>query len=131
MLDAVVVNDHPRCRISPDTYRTLLLLLHGAGLRISEALGLTLADVDLDAGILCVRESKFYKTRLVPIGKDLIRILTLYSVRGVQTQTVAATRRENVRHFCPCAPRRLIRLPCRRGKAQRDVKCPLGEQPHV
>ena len=80
LLDAVVVNDHPRCRISPDTYRTLLLLLYGAGLRISEALALTLADVDLDAGILCVRESKFYKTRLVPIGKDLIRILTLYSV---------------------------------------------------
>ena len=25
LLDAVVVNDHPRCRISPDTYRTLLL----------------------------------------------------------------------------------------------------------
>lgn len=67
LLDAVAVSDHPRCRIDPNTHRTLLLLLYGAGLRISEALALTLADVDLDSGILCIRESKFYKTRLVPI----------------------------------------------------------------
>ena len=57
-LDAVVVTDHPRCRIGPVTHPTLLLLLYGAGLRISEALALTLADIDLDAGILCIRESK-------------------------------------------------------------------------
>jgi site-specific recombinase XerD len=81
LLDAVVSNDHPRCRIDPDTFRTILLLLYGAGLRISEALSLTLADVDLDAGVLCIRESKFYKTRLVPIGDDLLRILTRYAAR--------------------------------------------------
>jgi integrase/recombinase XerD len=84
LLDAVPANDHPRCRIDPDTYRTLLLLLYGAGLRISEALVLTLADVDLNAGVLCIRESKFYKTRMVPIGSDLIRILTLYAVKRRQ-----------------------------------------------
>ena len=81
LLDAVATTDHPRCRIDPDTHRTLLLLLYGAGLRISEALALTLADVDLDSGILRVSESKFYKTRLVPIGADLIRILNLYTAR--------------------------------------------------
>jgi integrase/recombinase XerD len=61
LLDAVAVTDHPRCRIDPDTHRTLLLLLYGAGLRVSEALALTVADVDLDSGILHIRESKFYK----------------------------------------------------------------------
>lgn len=50
------------------TFRTLLLLLYGAGLRISEALALTVGDVDLTSGLLTVRESKFYKTRLVPLG---------------------------------------------------------------
>jgi hypothetical protein len=40
LLDAVAVSDHPRCRIDPNTHRTLLLLLYGAGLRISEALAL-------------------------------------------------------------------------------------------
>ena len=52
LLDAVIANDHPRNHIDPGTYRVLLLLLYGAGLRISEALALTMADVDLAAGIL-------------------------------------------------------------------------------
>ena len=56
----------------------LLLLLYGAGLRISEALSLTLADVNLTAGILTIRESKFYKTRLVPISPALTGVLATY-----------------------------------------------------
>jgi len=68
-----------RCNLSPLTCRTLLLLLYGTGLRISEALGLDLADVDLEAGILHIRESKFYKTRLVPTGADLTRVLAHYA----------------------------------------------------
>ncbi|WP_321574817.1 tyrosine-type recombinase/integrase [Paraburkholderia franconis] len=58
---------------------TLLLLLYGTGLRIGEAVGLNLADVDLDSGILCIRESKFYKTRLVPTGPDLTSVLVQYA----------------------------------------------------
>jgi integrase len=91
LLDAVAVSDHPRCRIDPDTHRTLLLLLYGAGLRISEALALTLADVDLGSGILCIRESKFYKTRLVPIGADLIRILIPHAARRRQQHAESAS----------------------------------------
>jgi len=79
LLDAVITNDHPRNHIDPGTYRVLLLLLYGAGLRISEALALTMADVDLAAAILVIRESKFYKTRLVPIGGDLGRVLIWYA----------------------------------------------------
>jgi site-specific recombinase XerD len=78
LLDATDAIDHPRSSIDPDTYRTLLLLLYGAGLRISEALALTLADVDLTEGILHIRESKFYKTRMVPLSADLIQVLTRY-----------------------------------------------------
>ena len=54
------------------------LLLFGAALRISEALSLTLADVDLPAGVLTIRESKFYKTRLVPMGPGLTSALSSY-----------------------------------------------------
>lgn len=39
----------------PLVYSTLLGLLASTGMRISEALGLTLADIDLDKGILLVR----------------------------------------------------------------------------
>src|SRR5664279_1503528 len=91
LLDAVAANDHPCCRIDPDTYRTILLLLYGAGLRISEALALTVADVDLDAAVLCIRESKFYKSRLVPIGDDLLRILAPYAARCRQQHAGAAS----------------------------------------
>jgi site-specific recombinase XerD len=65
-------------RLSPQTVRTLLLLLYGAALRISEALKLERADVDLQLGILTVRHSKFFKTRLVPIGPKLTQVLRNY-----------------------------------------------------
>jgi integrase/recombinase XerD len=69
----------PRTVLQGATLRPLLLLLYGAGLRISEALALTLADVDLRASLLTIRESKFYKTRLVPIGPQLTAILRAYA----------------------------------------------------
>ena len=66
------------CKLELLTLRALLLLLYGAGLRISEALRLTLADVDLEQRLLTIRETKFYKTRLVPLGPDLSQALTGY-----------------------------------------------------
>ena len=67
-----------RCNLSSLTCRTLLLLLYGTGLRIGEALGLDLADVDLESALLRIRETKFYKTRIVPVGADLTRVLRDY-----------------------------------------------------
>ena len=64
--------------IEPRTLRTLLLLLFGTGLRLGEALKLRLADVDLQQDLLTIRETKFYKTRWVPIGPGLARILREY-----------------------------------------------------
>lgn len=72
-------NSREHINLSPITFRTLLLLLYGTGLRIGEALGLDMADVDLDDGILQVRDTKFYKTRIVPFGPDLTKVLTLYT----------------------------------------------------
>lgn len=65
--------------LSPNMTRALLLLLYGAGLRISEALQLEQADVDLKERLLCVRRSKFFKTRLVPIGPKLAKVLADYA----------------------------------------------------
>jgi integrase/recombinase XerD len=47
------------------TYATLIALLSATGLRISEALKLTIADVTNDG--LLIRETKFRKSRLVPL----------------------------------------------------------------
>jgi integrase/recombinase XerD len=65
-------------RLQPDTLRVMLLLLYGTGLRISEAVGLTKADVDLEQGVLTIRLTKFYKTRLVGLGSDLCGALHDY-----------------------------------------------------
>lgn len=70
--------ERPACKLEPATMRALLLLLYGAGLRISEALRLTLADCDLEQSLLTIRETKFYKSRLVPLGPDLSQALKLY-----------------------------------------------------
>ena len=67
-----------RCNLSSLTCRTVLLVLYGTGLRIGEALGLDLADVDLESALLRIRETKFYKTRIVPVGADLTRVLRDY-----------------------------------------------------
>ena len=78
LLDATACCESPRSKLQPYTLRMLLLLLYGVGLRISEALSLTLANVDLPAGLLTIRESKFYKSRLVPMSPALTGALGVY-----------------------------------------------------
>jgi site-specific recombinase XerD len=64
--------------LQADTFKTLLLTLYGTGLRISEALSLTLANADLPESLLVVHNSKFFKTRIVPTGPRLTEHLRLY-----------------------------------------------------
>lgn len=54
-------------------------LLYCCGLRISEALSLKLKDVDLENGIITVRESKFDKDRLIPLSNSLRTIFNEYA----------------------------------------------------
>jgi len=61
--------------------RTLLLFLYATGLRVGEALNLTQGDVDLRAGLVSVRESKFFKSRLVPLGPQLMKASANYVAR--------------------------------------------------
>ena len=51
-----------------------------SGLRISEALGLTLDNVDLEKGILSIYSSKFGKSRLIPLHSSTLKVLTDYRV---------------------------------------------------
>ncbi|MBI2502400.1 MAG: tyrosine-type recombinase/integrase [Candidatus Latescibacteria bacterium] len=68
----------PTGSLRPHTYATLLGLLYCTGLRISEALALRLAEVDLDANTLWVRDSKFRKSRLVPLGPRVSQAVRCY-----------------------------------------------------
>jgi integrase/recombinase XerD len=50
-------------------------------LRLGEAIRLKHEDADFRNAALTIRETKFGKSRLVPIGKDLVSILRLYRIR--------------------------------------------------
>lgn len=63
------------------TYHCLFGLIAVAGLRHSEALDLRRDDVDLDQGILTIRETKFGKTRLVPLHATTVAVLSDYAAR--------------------------------------------------
>jgi integrase/recombinase XerD len=65
--------------LRPKTYYYILGLLSVTGLRISEALNLDRADVDLDESMLIVRKTKFGKTRLVPLHTSAISALADYA----------------------------------------------------
>jgi site-specific recombinase XerD len=70
-----------RVGIEPATMRTILLLLYATGVRVSEALALNHSDLDLEACVLTVRLTKFYKTRLVPFGTQLKHVLAQHMGR--------------------------------------------------
>jgi integrase/recombinase XerD len=61
--------------------RALVELLYGAGLRVSEAVGLDKSGVDLDARLVrCI--GKGSKERVVPIGRQAVQALRRYLSRG-------------------------------------------------
>jgi integrase/recombinase XerD len=76
--------------LEPYTFRALLLLLYGAGLRVSEALALNLADVDLAAALITIRQTKFDKTRLVALGPELNQALAQYLAMRRSSSDVTA-----------------------------------------
>lgn len=69
----------PTNGLHPRTYVTLFGLLVTTGLRISEALNLSPQDADLCTGVLTIRETKFRKSRLVPLHPSTLQALKQYS----------------------------------------------------
>lgn len=57
---------------------TIFGLLSVTGMRVSEVLNLDLEDVDLDCGVLTIRNSKFGKSRLVPVHATTCDVLRIY-----------------------------------------------------
>lgn len=70
-----------RSGLHPATYATLIGLLAVTGLRISEAIALDDADVDLAEGVLSIHRTKFGKSRLVPLHPSTTRALRRYRQR--------------------------------------------------
>lgn len=74
------------------TYRTLLGLLSVTGMRVGEAIRLDRGDVDFVQGVITVRDSKFGKSRLLPLHPSTVAALRRYlRLRNSDEQTTAAS----------------------------------------
>lgn len=60
------------------TLRCMIALAYCAGLRISELLGLKMTDVRLADGTVEIRESKFFKSRCLPLSSSAVKVLRDY-----------------------------------------------------
>lgn len=72
-------------RLSPehraDTYRTLIALVAVTGMRVGEAVRLDRDDVDLDRGLLTIRNTKYGKSRQLPLHDSTVEALAAYARR--------------------------------------------------
>jgi integrase len=73
----------PTGSIRPLLYTTLLGLIAATGMRIAEALALCLDDVT--AGGLVIRETKFQKSRLLPLHATVQQVLDRYLIARRET----------------------------------------------
>lgn len=69
----------PADGLRPRTYAALIGLMTCTGLRITEALTLEAGEVDLQDGVLTIRQTKFHKSRLVPLHPSAIGPLRDYA----------------------------------------------------
>jgi integrase/recombinase XerD len=72
--------DSARFGLTAATCRTVIGLLAVTGMRVSEALGLDNDDVDWERGVLVVRQSKFERSREVPLHDSTLDALRAYAV---------------------------------------------------
>jgi integrase len=81
ILDAAEVTCLPAGFVTPNVIRAFLLTVYAAGLRSGEAMRLRRKDLDLGERLLTVWDTKFFKSRLVPIGSGLANTLGNYLER--------------------------------------------------
>ena len=68
----------PRGSLRPATFETVFGLMASTGLRVSEAIHLQDADVDLKRAMLIVRQTKFAKSRQLPVHPSSVEALARY-----------------------------------------------------
>ena len=78
MVMAAARRTGPKGSLHPIAISTLIGLLYSTGLRISEALKLTLEDIDLKRRLLLIRQTKFKKSRWVPLSTSTAKALRVF-----------------------------------------------------
>jgi integrase/recombinase XerD len=78
LLDTARAFASPRSPLRPLTLYTMIVLAYCAGLRLGEFVRLTLDDVHLDTGEIAIRETKFFKSRTLPLSDTVMAALRDY-----------------------------------------------------
>ena len=100
-----------RGRLRQATYRTLIGLLAVTGMRVGEAIRLDRDDVDLAHGVLTVRDTKFGKSRELPVHPSTVKALRDYARERDRlcpeptTRRCWSPKREHGCSIAPCTPR--------------------------
>jgi len=68
----------PRAPLRPRSLYTMLVLAYCAGLRLGEIARLRIGDVRIDQGVIEIRETKFFKTRHLPLSPSAFAALRSY-----------------------------------------------------
>ncbi len=71
-----------------ETLRMVFLLLYTTGMRRGELARLTLGDIDVNERTLLIRETKFHKSRLIPLSESVASELRAYLTRHKQNRVV-------------------------------------------
>jgi integrase/recombinase XerD len=78
LLDTALQWPSPRAALRPLTLYTMLVLAYCAGLRLGEIVHLDLGDVDLDRGQIAIRNTKFFKSRTLPLAPSVVEALRVF-----------------------------------------------------
>jgi integrase/recombinase XerD len=65
-------------KLLPHTYATIIGLLWTTGMRIGEVVHLKIEDVDTINGIIHIRQTKFFKSRIIPLSESTTQALIDY-----------------------------------------------------
>lgn len=84
LLEAALSFPSPRCPLRPQTLHTMLVLAYCSGLRIGEIVGLNVSDIDLEDRAIEIRQTKFFKSRRLPLSHSAAATLQSYLVARLE-----------------------------------------------
>ena len=78
LFDAALVCQKRPNKTAPETLQLILKLTYFLGLRISETLAIRIKDLNMDESYVTIRDSKFYKSRMVPFNRSIYNLIKVY-----------------------------------------------------
>jgi integrase/recombinase XerD len=90
LLAAALEYPSPRVSLRPHTLYLSVMLAYCTGLRLGELVRLTLGDLDLNQATLTVRDTKYFKSRQLPLRPSLLTVLRAYLHARAQSSAINA-----------------------------------------